>query len=145
MAANKANEQRDQLILVLLGWIPDFALAFVAMKLGDDQWSTFWLVWIAIQVLYLLYWIKVRVWASLVWCLWLRGRTAETALHVLRECQFPRPERREDDITNYLTEIIEDEDQAGQCPPPGSRMARGYSCGQVTQHSECLATGPSMA
>lgn len=99
------------LVMTVLGFIPDALLAFVVMKLTDDEWSTFWWVWIGLQVLYLLAWAKRAIWSSVVWRLWLRRRAGDEALGVLNVCRFPHPEPDEEDIEIYLTRIMEDEEQ----------------------------------
>jgi len=98
-------------ILIVLGWIPDALIAFIAMKLMDDEWSTFWWVLLAIQVLYFLNWAKKVAWGSLVWRLWLRRRLRDEALSILTACQFPKPEDGDEDIQTFFTRLIDDDEQ----------------------------------
>jgi hypothetical protein len=109
--ATAAERRRDQIVVALLGFIPDAAVAYVAMKLTDGEWSTFWWVWIAIQVLYLFNWTKRAVWSSLLWRLGLRRRAAAEALAALRASGLPRPNEDDRDVDHYLARLIDDDEQ----------------------------------
>jgi hypothetical protein len=112
MAPDKNAKHRvDMAVPMVSGWIPDALIAFVAMKLTDDEWSTFWWVWVAIQVFYFLNWVKKVAWGSLVWRLWLRRRVSDEALSILTACQFPKPEDGNEDIQTFFTRLIDDDEQ----------------------------------
>ena len=101
----------DVVIAFVLGWLPDALVAFVVMKLTNDEWSTFWWVWLGIQVLYLLNWLKKTAWAWLVWRFWMRSRASSEAVTVLKSCNFPKPESDEHDIESFFTRLMEDDQQ----------------------------------
>jgi hypothetical protein len=97
--------------LGVLGLLPDALIAYVVMKLTNGEWSTFVWVWLAIQAIYILYWVKTALWASIIWHVWRRHRAASEALEVLRLCEFPKPDTGENDAGGFLARVRDDEEQ----------------------------------
>jgi hypothetical protein len=109
--ATQSERRRDYVIVGVLGLIPDALIAFVAMKLTDDEWSTFWGVVIAFQAIYFLLWLKRTVWRSLVWRLYARRRAAAEALAMLKSSGLPKPEDDDRSMDGFLTRLIDDDEQ----------------------------------
>src|SRR6266852_3867273 len=110
MDIDNRNSQ-DAFIMAVLEWVPDVAISAAIMKLTDDQWQTFWIVFVAIQATYFLFWLKSALWGIIVWRAWGRRRETDRILAILRSTILPKPESSNIDTPGYFLELKTDESQ----------------------------------
>ena len=94
---------------IIVGFIPDLAIAWSYMKLTDGGSQEFWSALIILQCVYLFLWLKRTVWAWLLFWLYNRRSMARTLEKFFKENNFPRPQMFTKDLDDYLPEIINNE------------------------------------
>src|SRR5262249_6143456 len=78
---------------MVLAFIPDLLICWAVMNVTDRGWSGFFLTLLALQMIYLFFWLKTALWSWLLF--WIYGRD-QMALYLEKfffEARFPIPDR----------------------------------------------------
>lgn len=123
----------------LLGLIPDLVIAFVVAYLTDSGIIGFIAVLVAVQILYIMIWLKNLLWSWLAF--WLGGRKtlASHLLNYLRDHEYPKPARHYGNVEDYFLAVAEDESQ-----PVELRLKAAKEFGSMEMIRQSLQMGRYM-
>ena len=93
---------------ILLGFLPDLAIAWAVSRFTESGQQGFWYTLLALQVLYLLLWIKTVGWSWVVFWVFGREQMAGVIQKCLTENKFPKPDEYVFDLEDYLNDILAD-------------------------------------
>ena len=91
---------------MVLAFVPDLVVAWAAMRLTDNEWSSFWIALIALQVIYFFFWLKQALWGWLLFWLIGRRQTAHYLENYFIESHFPPPDEYTIDIDDYFSGMV---------------------------------------
>jgi hypothetical protein len=102
-------EARAHVLGIVLGSVPDLFVSWAAMRLTDTGWSGFFIALVALQAIYLFFWLKTALWSWLVF--WIHGKRQVAAYleSWFIENHFPVPDKYTADLDDYLSEISNNE------------------------------------
>jgi hypothetical protein len=95
---------------VILAFVPDLLLAWVAMKLTDSGWSGFFVALLALQAVYFFFWAKTAAWSWLLFWLISKRQMANHLENLFIESRFPPPDEFTLDLDDYLSGMTVDEE-----------------------------------
>jgi hypothetical protein len=101
--------RRQYWINSVLGLIPDLAIAAIINSVIAGNIGTFILVFIGLQLLYFLVWLRKTIWAWIVFCVYGRKHLANFLADYLAENEYPQPGDYEGSADEYFNRIAGDE------------------------------------
>jgi hypothetical protein len=101
---------RAYFINIALAFIPDLLICWTAMKLTDNQWSSFWIAFIALQAIYFFFWLKTAVWSWLLYWLYRKRQIAAHLEGYFIDSRFPAPDEYTLDLEDYLSGLTTNEE-----------------------------------
>lgn len=99
---------------IIMGWVPDLALCWGAAKLTDSGWPGFFWAFLALQAIYLFFWLKNAVWH---WALYWLYRKRQMVAHLenfLIDSRLPPPDEYTWDLEEYFGDIANNEEIDGK-------------------------------
>ena len=93
---------RGYILNFAIAQVPDLLVCWVAMRLTDNEWSSFWLALGALWAIYFFLWLKQAVWSWLMFWTVRKRKMAEFLENSFIEDQFPTPVDFPTDIDEYL-------------------------------------------
>jgi hypothetical protein len=94
------------LLNMVLAFVPDLVVAWAAMRLTNNEWSSFWIVLIALQATYFFFWFKQALWGWLLFWLIGRRQMAGYLENFFIESRFPSPGQYTIDLDDYFSDIV---------------------------------------
>ncbi len=83
------KETVDWVVMLLSAMIPQSFLAYVVMRVLDEDWATFWYVILAINVFQFILWLVNTLVSTVVFRLYYKRRLVETVYDDLVQLKFP--------------------------------------------------------
>jgi hypothetical protein len=78
---------------VLLGFVPDFLICWLAARPIGSGWYGFFIAFCSLQAIYLFFWLKTAVWEWLLFWLYGKRQLAQHLENYLIESYFPAPDK----------------------------------------------------
>lgn len=109
----ESQQKRAVWFLMFVGLIPDAILGLIAAYFseGDSGFVAFLVVFIGIQVVGVLLWVKNTIWDWVFFNYYGRKALQEHLLSSFRKTGFPAPEYAETSAQGYFARIADDEEQ----------------------------------
>ena len=101
---------RTYTLNILLAFVPDLIVAWIAANLTDSGWSGFFITLLVLQGVYFFFWAKQALWSWLLFWLYSKDQMARGFELFFRESAFPAPTSYAKDFDDYLPEIVDNED-----------------------------------
>jgi hypothetical protein len=95
---------------MILAFVPDLVVAWAAMRLTDNEWSSFWITLVALQALYFFFWFKQALWGWLLFWLIGKRQMARYLENFFIESRFPPPDEYIKDLDDYFTGMVANEE-----------------------------------
>src|SRR5260370_41024993 len=99
---------------IFLGFLPDLAIAWAVSNLTDSGQQGFWYTLLALQILYLLLWLKTVGWSWILFWRFGKEQMANTIQKYLSDNNFPKPDEYVFDLEDYLNNIVADDSQPAE-------------------------------
>lgn len=93
--------------MVLLGLVPDFTIAYIIANLSNGAIS-FFIVFILLQLHYLLIWAKNFLWGWIIFYLIQRNKMSSYICDFLSQNNFPDPGNYQESAVSYLESVASD-------------------------------------
>jgi hypothetical protein len=87
---------------MVLAFIPDLLICWAVMNVTDRGWSGFFLILLALQMIYLFFWLKTALWSWLLF--WIYGR--DQMVLYLEKFFFKLAFQSRIDLDDYLNDIV---------------------------------------
>jgi len=98
----------------LLAFAPDSLIAGVVAVVLDQGWLFFVVVYIGLEVAYLLVWLRQSLWGWALFFLFGRKELTRGVLAELREQKFPEPPNLIIDVDEYFLEVAQNKEVADE-------------------------------
>lgn len=102
-------QARTYLLNMLLAFVPDLVVGWIAARLTDSGWYGFFITLIVLQAIYFFFWFKNALWAWLLF--WIYGKQ-QVAAHLEKwfiDSHLPVPSKYATDLDDYLSEVSNNE------------------------------------
>lgn len=120
---------RDYIISFFVGLLPEFGIAYLLMKLFDESWKTFWIIFFSIQALYLTVWLFRTVFNKIMFEIQYKTKIIEYFYTDLVQNQFPDPfSIYHNDVENYFREVINDQSSKTETRMRATAMLAELQC-----------------
>jgi hypothetical protein len=100
---------RSYFVNVLLAFVPDLAVGWIAMRITDSGWSGFFLTLIALQAVYFFFWLKTALWTWLLFWIYGKRAMANVLENFFIDNRFPHPDKYLMDLDDYYYAISNNE------------------------------------
>jgi hypothetical protein len=102
-------QARTYVLNMVLAFVPDLFVCWVAMRLTDSGWSGFFITLIALQAIYFFFWFKTALWSWLLFWIYHKRRFAAYFESWFIDNRFPVLDEYTTDLDDYLSEISNNE------------------------------------
>jgi hypothetical protein len=119
-------QARSYFLGMVIAFIPDLVICWVAARLTDSGWSGFFITLVVLQAIYFFFWFKQALWAWLVFWVYGKRRMAVIWENFFIDSHFPAPGEYTIDLDDYFSEISNDEEL-----DPTTRVKAAFELGTL--------------
>jgi hypothetical protein len=116
----------NYILNVVIALVPDLVVGWVAARLTDSGWSGFFITLVALQAIYLFFWLKWALWAWLLFWFYGKRHMAANLENFFIDGRFPAPSKYTTDLDDYFSEISDNEKL-----DPATRVKAAFELGTL--------------
>jgi hypothetical protein len=95
---------------IVLNFVPDPVVCWAAAKLTDSGWSGFWIMLVALQCIYIFFWLKNALWSWLLFWIYRKRALAAHLENSFIDSRLPTPDEHTTDLDDYFSGISNNEE-----------------------------------
>jgi hypothetical protein len=121
-----SRNRRLYINLIVLGFIPELLIAYVASALMNGGFIAFFIILFGLQAIYFAVWLKKFIVSWVIYRMYARKEAATNAYLFFKKNSFPEPEDFEESAEGYLDSIATNVDE-----PMATRIAAACEIGML--------------